>query len=156
HARGAGRGGERGRGDQGRRRHRPLGADVEHHRAQAVSGRLVVIGAGPVGLGAALGAIRRGFDVTVLEAESVGASLRRWGPTPFFTPLAMNLPPGAREALGAAGRALPPDDAMLSGGQMAAEVLEPLASSPPLAGRVRAGCRVLGVGRAGMIRGDYP
>ena len=54
--------------------------------------RVVVVGAGPIGLAAALGARARGFEVTVLEAAEIGASLRRWGATRFFTPLRMNFP----------------------------------------------------------------
>jgi hypothetical protein len=123
--------------------------------------RVVVIGAGPSGLAAALAAVRRGAEVTVLEAEAVGASLRRWGAARFFTPLGMNLPPGARAALeagaggGSGARPLPADEALLTGAEMVSAVLEPLAASPPLAGRVRLGHRVVAVGRAGMIRGDF-
>ena len=36
--------------------------------------RLAVIGAGPIGIAAAIGAIERGFDVTVLEKGNVGDS----------------------------------------------------------------------------------
>ena len=39
--------------------------------------RVVVIGAGPIGLEAALEAAARGHDVTVLEKDAVGANLRR-------------------------------------------------------------------------------
>ncbi|MBI1355837.1 MAG: flavoprotein [Acidobacteria bacterium] len=114
--------------------------------------RLIVIGAGPVGLAAALGGVRRGWDVTVLESEEVGASLRRWGPTRFFSPLAMNLPPGARAIL-AGG--LPPDDALLTGPKFVERILAPLARTAPLEGRVREKHRVVAVGRAGLTRGDF-
>ncbi len=53
--------------------------------------RVLVIGAGPMGIAAAVGAADRGADVTVLERGEVGASLRTWGPTRFFSPLHMNL-----------------------------------------------------------------
>jgi thioredoxin reductase len=115
--------------------------------------RLAVVGAGPIGLAAALGAVRRGLDVTVLERDVPGAALRRWGPTRFFSPLSMNLPPGAAEVVGAA---LPPGDALLTGPELADHVLAPLAASAPLAGRVLAGHRVVAVGRAGMSRGAFP
>jgi thioredoxin reductase len=114
--------------------------------------RLIVIGAGPTGLAAALGGVRRGFDVTVLEREEVGASMRRWGPTRFFSPLAMNLPPGAAEILG--GR-LPPGDALLTGPEFVAEVLEPLAACGDLAGRIQTKHSVVAVGRSGLTRGDF-
>ena len=115
--------------------------------------RLAVIGAGPIGLEAALGALERGFDVTVLEKDQVGASLRRWGSARLFSPFAMNVSARAKAALGPAG---PPDDALLTGPEMADRVLEPLARLPALAGRVRVGHRVAAVGRARTIRRDLP
>lgn len=111
--------------------------------------RLVVIGAGPMGLEAALGAHDRGFDVTVLEKGRVGESLRRWGGTRFFSPVGMNVSPRVQRLL---GPALPPADSILTGAEMAERVLEPLAASPPLADRVRLGHRVVAVGRARMTR----
>jgi len=88
--------------------------------------RLNVIGAGPIGLAAALGGVRRGFDVTVIEKSEVGASIRRWGETRFFSPLSMNLPPGAAQIL---GDRLPPLDAVLTGPEYVDRVLVPFADS---------------------------
>jgi Pyridine nucleotide-disulphide oxidoreductase len=113
--------------------------------------RLVVIGAGPMGLEAALGALERGFDVTVLEKGRVGESLRRWGSTRFFSALGTNVSPRVKRLL---GPSLPVDDAILTGVEMAERVLEPLAASAPLRGRVRAGHRVVAVGRARMTRSE--
>jgi thioredoxin reductase len=115
-------------------------------------GRLIVIGAGPAGLAAALGGVRRGFEVTVLERDEVGASMRRWGPTHFFSPLSMNLPPGAAEIL---GDRLPPGDALLTGPEFVGEVLEPLAVSDDLAGRIKLKHAVIAVGRSGLTRCDF-
>jgi hypothetical protein len=118
-----------------------------------VSGRrLIVIGAGPAGLAAALGGIQRGWDVSVLEQHAVGASIRCWGETRFFSPLSMNMPPGASEVLG--GK-LPPDDALLTGPEFVDSILIPLATSDVLVGRIRTGHRVIAVGRSGLTRSDY-
>lgn len=114
--------------------------------------RLIVVGAGPMGLCAALGARERGFDVAVLEKGSVGESLRRWGSTRFFTPLRMNLSAESKSIL--SGH-LPPAEALLTGPEMADLVLVPLAGSPPLRGRVHIGCRVLSVGRSGLTRSEF-
>jgi hypothetical protein len=115
--------------------------------------RLAVVGAGPTGLAAALGALARGFEVTVFEAETPGAALRRWGNARFFTPLGMNVPACFRGTLGAA---MPADDALLTGPQFAAQVLGPLAACPVLKGRVRNGHRVVSIGRKGLTRADLP
>ncbi len=113
--------------------------------------RLIVIGAGPAGLTAAISGVRRGWGVTVLERDEVGASIRRWGPTRFFSPLAMNLPSGACECLG--GK-LPPDDALLTGSEFVENVLVPLAGSNVLSGCIRTSHRVVAVGRSGLTRSD--
>jgi thioredoxin reductase len=113
--------------------------------------RLAVIGAGPIGIAAAIGAIERGFDVTVLEKGNVGDSLRSWGTTRFFSPLRMNISSRMRELLGASI----PDDALLSGAEMIDLVLRPLAERDPLRGRIRTGTRVAAIGRRGLTRSDY-
>ena len=91
-----------------------------------------------MGLAAALGARDRGFHVTVLERDEVGASLRRWGPTRFFTPLRMNFP-------GAEG------DDLLTGPEFADRVLVPAAATLD----VRTRTRVVSIARRGLTRTDY-
>lgn len=115
--------------------------------------RLIVIGAGPIGLEAALAACERGFDVTVLEAGRIGESLRRWGDTRLFSPVSMNV---SERALRVLGPDAPPPDALLTGAEMIDRVLVPLATRPPLDGRVRLGHRVAAVGRQRMTRRDMP
>ena len=120
-----------------------------------MNGRLLVIGAGPMGLFAALAGVEKGFDVTVLEKDEVGSALLGWGPTRFFSPFGMNLPPAVRRALVGSERPLPPDEALLTGPEMVSQLLAPLAGSTRLAGRVLTGHRVVGVARAGMMRMDF-
>ena len=130
-----------------------MDAVVEYDGAQEVNGRrLIVIGAGPIGLAAALGAVRRGWDATVLERDEVGASIRRWGETRFFSPLSMNLPKGAAQVLN--GR-LPPADALLTGPEFVERVLLPLAACDDLAGRIRLRHSVIAAGRSGLTRSDF-
>src|SRR5688500_9176792 len=145
--------GQRGGGDPRRRGDRALGAGAERRRPQGMTRRLIVIGAGPVGLEAALADVARGYDVTVLEKDEVGANLRRWGATRLFSPVRMNMSAAARRIL---GDACPPEDALLTGPEMADLILEPLAASAPLQGRVRIGHRVTAVGRARLTRRDLP
>ena len=114
--------------------------------------RVIVIGAGPCGLEAALAAAARGHDVTVLEKGDVGDSLRRWGPTRCFSPFGMNVSARARALLPDA----PPLDALLTGPEVVERVLVPLSRAAPLAGRVRTGHRVVSVGRARMRRDELP
>jgi thioredoxin reductase len=104
-----------------------------------VGRRLVVVGAGPIGIAAGIGALDRGFDVTVLEAGEVGASLRTWGATRFFTPLRMNVP-GAID-----------DDSLLTGPEYIERVLVPLAAKV----NVKTNTRVVSISRRGLTRTDY-
>ncbi|HEX8952821.1 MAG TPA: NAD(P)-binding domain-containing protein, partial [Polyangia bacterium] len=113
--------------------------------------RVIVIGAGPCGLEAALAASARGFEVTVLEQGDVGDSLRRWGPTRCFSPFAMNVSARARALLADA----PAADALLTGPEVAERVLVPLSRAAPLDGRVRTRHRVVSVGRARMRRDEF-
>jgi thioredoxin reductase len=114
--------------------------------------RVTVIGAGPMGIAAAIGAADRGHDVTVLERGEVGASLRTWGPTRFFSPLHMNVSPRMCALL---GDSMPERDALLTGPEYADRVLVPLTQRAPLEGRVRTGMNVIAIGRRGLTRTDY-
>jgi thioredoxin reductase len=114
--------------------------------------RAIVIGAGPMGIAAAIGAADRGYDVTVVERGEVGASLRTWGATRFFSPLRMNVSPRMRELL---GNDMPDGGALLTGAEYADRVLVPLAERAPLAGRVKLGHSVVAIGRRGLTRTDY-
>ncbi|HUP46193.1 MAG TPA: NAD(P)-binding domain-containing protein [Thermoanaerobaculia bacterium] len=114
--------------------------------------RIVVMGGGPIGIAAAIAAIDRGFDATLIEQQEVGHSLRSWGETRFFSPLSMNVSPRMLELLGSDA---PPRDALLTGAEMADRVLVPLASCEPLRNRTRTSTRVLAIGRRGLTRSDY-
>lgn len=113
--------------------------------------RVLIIGAGPTGIAAALGALRRGHDVTVIEKGEVGEALLRWGATRFFTPLSMNVTADMREHLGDAFDA----DALLTGPEFARLVLQKLAASEPLRDRIHTHARVVAVGRRGLARTEY-
>jgi thioredoxin reductase len=114
--------------------------------------RVAIIGAGPMGIAAAAGALDRGFDVTVFEKGSVGEALRTWGSTRFFSPLSMNISPCMRAIL---GHDAPPDDALLTGRDFIDCVLMPIAEREPMRGRIRTNTPVTAIGRRGLTRTDY-
>ena len=112
--------------------------------------RIAILGAGPIGLEAALAAAERGDDFTVYEAApTVGGHVRRWGHVRTFTPWSMNVSPRMRSAL---AEAAPAGDTLPSGAQLADELLEPVAALPQLEGRIRLGTRVLAIGREGLLK----
>lgn len=113
--------------------------------------RLIVVGAGPAGIVAADSALRRGFEVTLLEAGRIGEALERWGPVRFFTPLSMNLPP---HLLAAVDEGVP-RNALLTGSEFRERVLIPLARET-LGPGIHEHHRVIAIGRKGFTRLDYP
>lgn len=55
---------------------------------------VAILGAGPVGLDAALACAERGWSFCVYEsADRVGANVRAWGHVRLFTPWSMNVSP---------------------------------------------------------------
>src|SRR5687768_17956298 len=61
--------------------------------------RIAVLGAGPVGLEAALYARSLGLPVTVYERGRVGEHWHRWGHVRLFSPFGMNTTPLGRAAV---------------------------------------------------------
>lgn len=114
---------------------------------------VVVIGAGPVGLAAAVHLLTRGAETLVLEAgASVGANVLTWAHVRVFSPWRYNVDPEAARLLRQHGWAHPPLDDYPTGAELVARYLRPLADAPALRSRVRLGTRVLGVSRLGVDR----
>lgn len=116
--------------------------------------RIAILGAGPVGLEAALHAAEWGADVRVLEERDVAANVEAWGHVRLFSPFGMNHTDLGRRTLVARGLELPDEDACLTGREYRARYLLPLAESPPLAGRIETGVRVVQVSREGLLKND--
>ncbi len=118
--------------------------------------RVAVLGAGPVGLDAALAMLDAGFTTTVYEAGGrVGAAVRAWGHVRMFTPWPMAISHRMRRRLDAAGVRAPEDpDRAPTGAEFVDRVLDPLAALPELLDVVSTGVRVLAVGRHGRLKHD--
>jgi thioredoxin reductase len=118
--------------------------------------RVAVIGAGPVGLEAALEAKSAGFDATVFESGAVGEFVARWGHVKMFTPFGLNVSPAGKQAikLDHPKRDLPADTDLLSGKEYRDAYLVPLAESSTLAGCLKLKHSVVTVGRVGWRKTD--
>lgn len=112
--------------------------------------RVAILGAGPMGLDAAVSCLRRGHEPIVLEAHTPGHNLRAWGPTRFFTPLGMNLSEAARTLMARPVAA----DALLTGPETA-ELLAQIAASEALAKHVHCNHRVIRITRHDWPRGEH-
>ncbi len=116
--------------------------------------RLAVLGAGPVGLDAALAARDAGFALRVYEAgPHPAAHVRQWGHVRLFSPWSMNLSDRMREGLTAIDRPLEVDpDVSPTGSELVDRVFDPLWSTAFLSGALHIGTRVLAVGRQGTLK----
>ena len=110
---------------------------------------VAVIGAGPIGLAAAVHVVlERGLPVKVYEAGvTVGASVRDWGHVRLFSPWRYNIDAAPRALLERQGWQEPPADAFPTGRDLYAQYLKPLAGDAGDARRHRDRHR---------REGDYP
>jgi len=116
---------------------------------------IAILGAGPIGLEAALAAAEHGFSFTLYEAGARPAEdVRAWGHVRMFTPWEMNLSDRMRRGLAGAGQPLPAADRCPTGRELLAELMEPLAALPAIAPRLRLDTRVQAVGREGLLKNE--
>ncbi|MFC0556202.1 FAD-dependent oxidoreductase [Planotetraspora thailandica] len=112
---------------------------------------MVVIGAGPVGLAAAAHLVERGLDPLVLEAgPAAGSAVREWSHVRLFSTWSEVVDPAAEKLLAPTGWVHPDPASYPSGGEWAAQYLQPLADV--LGDKVRYNATVTGVAKAGRDR----
>lgn len=111
--------------------------------------RVAILGAGPIGIEAALYAKACGLPVAVYERGDVGDHLRRWDYVRMFTPFGWNVTPlGLAELYRTRGRRdLPQEGDWLTGREFLQSYLLPLAESATLRDCLHRGHTVLQVGR---------
>src|SRR5688572_26587388 len=96
--------------------------------------RVAVLGAGPVGLEAALYARRLDLDVTVYERGRVAEHWQRFGHVRLFSPFGMNATPLGRAAL--RRHDLPADADCVTAKQHFEAYLQPLSQTDELRDRL--------------------
>ena len=115
---------------------------------------IAVLGAGPIGLEAALYARARGYTVRVYERGDIGEHVRRWSFVRLFSPWSLNVSTLGLEALRAGGHEAPNPDQCPTGAEFVQAYLEPLAAS--LAPHIERNTEVLAVSRRGLLKADNP
>ena len=126
--------------------------------AKSDTPRIAVLGAGPVGLEAALYARSLKYPVAVYERGRVGEHIQRWGHVRLFSPFGMNSTRPGRAAIEAerSQHRFPADNDCTTGREHFAIYLDPLAKSATLKQCVRTETRVLMVGRRGLLKHESP
>jgi cation diffusion facilitator CzcD-associated flavoprotein CzcO len=110
--------------------------------------RVAIVGAGPIGIEAALAAAERGWPFAVYEAApSVAGNVRDWGHVRLFTPWEMNVSERVRAEL---GDAAPGGSDLPTGDELVERVFDPVAAS--LGERVQVGTRVRAIAREGLLK----
>ncbi len=124
--------------------------------AKTESPRVVIVGAGPIGLEAAVYARSLNLPVTVFERGVPGEYLRQWGHVRLFSPFHMNSTPLGRKAIQRQHprHELPSDDACITGHEHLERYLQPIAES--LGDIVRTQTQVLSIGRSGFLKQEEP
>lgn len=117
---------------------------------------LAIVGAGPIGLEAALAALDAGLDAHVFERGDPGAHVLAWGHVRMFTPWRMNVGPASRAHLERGGWTPPAWDECPTGAEYVERCLAPLAGLPELAGRLHPHAQVVHIGRRGLLKTDSP
>jgi len=113
--------------------------------------RVVVVGAGPIGLAAAAHLLERGLEPLVVEAgPGAGSAVHEWGHVRLFSTWAELIDPAAEKLLAPTGWTRPDDATYPTGAHGATQYFQPLADA--LGDRVRYRARVTGVARAGRDR----
>jgi len=116
--------------------------------------RIAVLGAGPIGLEAALYARYLGYEVDVYERGRVAEHLLQWGHVRLFTPFAANASPLGISALAAQDQNWkpPPVEALTTGREFAERYCIPLSQSDLLVDGVHEQTEVLAISRGPLRR----
>src|SRR5688500_16425537 len=111
--------------------------------------RIAVLGAGPIGLEAALYARFLGYDVDLYERGAVAENVRHWQHVRLFSPFGMNASPLALAALATQDEAYraPNAGALLSGKEYLERFLLPLSETDLLADCLKPHTEVLAISR---------
>ncbi len=121
-----------------------------------MSQRIAILGAGPIGLEAALYANRLGYKVEIFEQGEVGANILDWGHVRLFSPFNMN-----HSSLGVnrikedlPNWQEPRPGAYMTGREFVDTYLVPLSQLSALKKKINTGRKVVSIGRENILKGE--
>jgi thioredoxin reductase len=118
--------------------------------------RLAILGAGPIGLEAALYAANLELPFTIYERGRVGEHVQRWGHVKMFSPFGMNVTPLGLAAIRQhdSKPEFPNEATCTTGREHWETYLEPLSKNALLREHLRTEAQVLSIGRRGLLKED--
>ena len=116
--------------------------------------RIAIIGAGPIGIEAALYARFLGYQVDLFERGSIAENIASWGHVRLFSPWAMNTTSLGRAAIEAqdADWVCPPASDYPTGHEYIEQYLKPLAQTDLVADQIHEQTEVVSVGRDDLLK----
>ncbi len=116
--------------------------------------QIVIVGAGSIGIEAALYARFLGYKVTLLDSGEVGAQLKKWAHVPMATSFGTTSTRLGKSALAAQHEdlSLPTDQQYVTAGQYLEQYLLPLAESDLVADGLKLNHTVLSIARASQTK----
>ncbi len=124
---------------------------------------VAIIGAGPVGLAAAVHLLEKGEEPIIFEAGPEAAyAIRQWQHVRLFSPWEFNIDKAAKRLLDKLGWISPERNKLPTGKEFREEYLLPLASLPKIKSRLRLNSKITAVSRKNWDkvkdknREDYP
>lgn len=120
--------------------------------------KIAIIGAGPIGLEAALYARYLGYDVEVFELRDDCLNVLDWKEHRMFTPFGQNCSPLGLAAIAAQGasQSLPAASDFLTYGQWYEHYLKPLSETDLIAENLRTKVIVQSIGKVELTKTDRP
>lgn len=114
--------------------------------------RIAIVGAGPIGLEAALAARARGFDVQIYERGRIAEHVAQWGHVTLFSPFGINSTELGRSPL--ATDCPLSDYAIVTGREYREQYLLPLGQLLKQQGRLFENAEVVSIARDGLLKGE--
>jgi hypothetical protein len=114
---------------------------------------LAILGAGPIGLQAALQAVREGYQVTVYDKGELADHIRQWGHVKLFSPFGLNTTEMGIEAIlrDHKDHTLPQPNEFVTGTQFRDSYLIPLSMTSALDPILKMKTEVLAIARTGLF-----
>ena len=124
----------------------------DHHEERP---HILVIGAGPCGLEAAVSCRHAGFRVTIVEkGATVGTAVRSWSHVRLFSQNSLNNSADGLAALEELGCSLPAPAAFPTGAEYVDGYLEPMARWLSEGSDVKLSSRVVAISRGSFLKGE--